>query len=126
MTPPFNPTSVIFTPPQAADYTKRYIEQMRLAAPRALGLGIEGIDGYFAPLGPGQVAGVIGQASNFKSGFLHCIENNNAMMFERSGRINEVLVHVSVEEFVEEQILGYLGRESGQNADDLARGVVSD
>ena len=122
----FDERQSVYTPPEVSTYGINAIKNIRKHARRALPLGIAGIDGYFAPLLPGEVACVIAQTSHYKSGFLHSVERNAARILQREGRENEVLIHVSVEEPIEKQAYYLLGREAGEDAGALARGNVQD
>lgn len=124
MSEPFEPTTAIYTPNQVASYGLKAIEAARDNKARGLRLGIEQIDGYFAPLMPGQVCAVIAQTSHYKSGMLHFIEHNAAQQLVDEKRDDEILIHVSVEECVEEQAFLEFGRLSGEDAGALARGHV--
>ncbi len=122
----FDPKTAIYTPAQVATYGLEAIEDMQKAQTRLLGLGIPGVRDYFAPMMPGQVCAVIAQTSQYKSGFLHCVEHHVAKQLQREKRDNEILVHVAVEECVEEQAYLEFARESSEDAGRLARGEVQD
>lgn len=123
------PANWIYTPAEVATVGMNAIRQLREAqlSGNVPGVGIEIADirDYFAPMLPGQVCAVIAQTSNYKSGFLHCIEHLTAARLAAEGR-DEVLIHVSVEEGVEEQAFLEFSRLSGESAGALARGNVQD
>jgi len=120
----FDPQTAIYTPGQVATYGMAAIEAARNNRARGLCLGIPGVDSYFAPVMPGQVCGVIAQTSHYKSGFLHFVEHQAAAQLMADVRDGEILVHVSVEECVEEQSFLEFARQSGEEAGRLARGDV--
>jgi hypothetical protein len=91
-----------------------------------MGIGIASIRDYFAPVAAGQVAGVIAQTSQYKSGFLHFVENVGAMQLVAQERTNEAIVHVSVEECVEEQAFLEYSRQTDESAGNLSRGIYQD
>lgn len=122
----FNPAAAVFTPPEVATYGKLAIERVAKNQQRGLTLGIPGVRDYLAPVLPGQLVSVIAQTSNYKSGFLHSWEQHAARQLEAEGRTDEVLVHVSVEEVIEEQAYLLLARETGEDAGRLAIGQVQD
>lgn len=122
----FEPEKSIYTPPEVSAYGLQAIENIQKNERRALSIGISEIKDYFTPLMPGQLAAVIAQTSHYKSGFLHCIEQLAAQQLERDGRTDEALIHVSVEEGIEEQAFLLLARESGESASNLARGIYQD
>lgn len=126
MTTDFNPATAIYTPVEVSKYGKEQIDFIRKNQHRALKFFIPGIDDYFSPLLPGQVCAVIAQTSNYKSGFLHAWESVAAQQLKSEGREDEIIVHVSVEEGIEEQAYLLLGMETGDNAGELARGQVQD
>ena len=123
--PVFDPKRAVYTPPEVSTYGLSAIRSIKERSRRALALGIGKVDDYFAPLLPGELAAVIAQTSNYKSGFLHCIEKHAAQQIQREKR-NEILIHVSVEESIEQQAFYMLAREAGENAGRLARGDVLD
>lgn len=120
----FEPSTAIYTPAQVSTYGMQAITNAKNNRTRGLHLGIPNIDGYFAPVMPGQVCGVIAQTSHYKSGLLHFIEHQSASQLMIDGREDEILVHVSVEECVEEQAFLEFARQSGEEAGQLARGSV--
>ena len=95
----WDPSSAIYSPTEVSTYGVQHIEQLRAGKTRAVRFPVSGVDGYFAPLLPGQVCGVIAQTSNLKSGFFHFWERELAHQLMREKR-NEVIVHISVEEGV--------------------------
>ena len=121
----FDPDKVIYTPPEVSLYGKKQVGWIKENQHRALNFFIPGIDEYFAPMLPGESCIVIGQTSNYKSGFLHAWEFAAARQFQAQKR-EEVIVHVSVEENVEEQAYLLLGIESGMDSGQIARGQVQD
>lgn len=122
----FKPTTAVYTPPEVTQYGLAAIENIKNHSQRALSVGMAGIRDYFAPLMPGQLSAIIAQTSHYKSGFLHFLEKVAAGQLMAQGRNNEVLIHVSVEESIEEQAFLLLARESGESAGKLARGQVQD
>jgi len=123
-TKPFEPESAVYSPIEVSTYGKKQIEFIKQNQHRALKFFVPGIDQYFAPMLPGQVCSVIAQTSNYKSGFLHGWELAAANQFMNEVREDEVIVHISVEEGIEEQAYLLLGMETGEDAGELARGQV--
>lgn len=122
----FDPKTAVYTPQQVATYGIEAVKAARDNAARGLGVNIAEIRDYFAPVMPGQVCAIIAQTSHYKSGFLHFIEHQAAQQLIAEGRENEILVHVSVEEGVEEQAFLEFARESDEEAGRLARGHCQD
>lgn len=123
----FNPSTAIYTPSEVAVYGVEQIRQIQNSAARGIKLGIPEIDEYFAPLLPGQVCAIIAQTSNYKSGLMHFIEHQAAHEISQNpNRKDEIIVHVSVEEGVEEQAYLEFARYTGEDAGKLARGNVQD
>lgn len=125
LTGKFDPKEAAYTPPEVSNYGRQAIEAVRENERRGLDIGIAEIRDYFAPVRPGQLAMVFAQTSNYKTGFLHYLETVAARQLERQGR-QEIIIHVSVEENIEEQAFLLLGRELGESAGKLARGQVQD
>lgn len=122
----FNPAQAVYTPAEVSNYGLVSVDNVKNHNQRALSIGMAGIRDYYAPLMPGQLSAVIAQTSNYKSGFLHFLEKVAAAQLMAQGRHNEILIHVSVEELIEEQARLLLARESGEKSGDLARGKVQD
>lgn len=125
-TKPFDPSKATHTPPEVANYGLEGVRRFRENKSRGIGLGIPGIDGYFAPVLPGQICAIIAQTSNYKSGFMHHVEHKAAQLLAEQGREDEILVHVSVEEVVEEQAYLEFSRYTGFGAGNIAIGDVQD
>ncbi|KKL57056.1 hypothetical protein LCGC14_2239250, partial [marine sediment metagenome] len=126
MTDKFDPRNAVHTPSASATYAINAVKEASAFVGSGLGITIPiaEIADYFPPLMPGQVCAIIGQTSNYKSGFLHFIEHQVARDLRKFGKTDYIIIHVSVEECVEEQAFLELARESDEDAGDLARGVV--
>lgn len=122
----FDPGTAIYTPAEVSTYAVQQVRFIEANKHRALKFFVPGIDDYFAPLLPGQVCAVIAQTSNYKSGFLHAWEYAAANQLMQENRADEIIVHVSVEEPVEEQAYLMFGIETGEDAGEIARGNVQD
>lgn len=122
----FDPKHVIFTPQEVADIGLNNIEHVHKHIERALPLNISPINAYFAPTFPGQLISVIAQTSNYKTAFLHAIERYAAQYLSENGRKDEVIIHVSVEDCVDEQAQQLIAYRSGYSANKLARGHIQD
>lgn len=126
MTHEFDPKTAVYTPPEVSQYALDAIGSVKEKVTRGIALDIAEIRDYFAPVLPGQVTVVQAQTSQYKSGFLHFWEKHAAQQLMDSGRTDEAIIHVSVEECVEEQGFLLLARLTGETAGDLARGKVQD
>ena len=122
----FDPSKAAYTPSETSAYGLKAIEEIRDKKDKAINLGLEFMEEYFAPVRPGQVAGVVGQTSYYKSGLLHLIEHKAASQIRAQGREGEAVIHVSVEEGIEEQAFLEFARNSGEDAGKLANGEVRD
>ena len=122
----YDPKTAVYTPQQVATYGVQAITNARDNATRGRGVGVADVRDYFAPVLPGQVCAIIAQTSHYKSGFLHFVEHEGAKQLIADGRDDEILIHVSVEECVEEQAFLEFARYSGEDAGRLARGQVQD
>ena len=118
--------ATIYTPQQAAMYGLKNIGWTAENKTRGLRLNISGIRDYFAPAMPGQLVAIVAQTSHYKSGFMHFWERQAAKQLIDEGRDNESIIHISVEECIEEQIFLMLAHYSGENAGKLAHGDVQD
>jgi hypothetical protein len=122
----FIPSTAIYTPAEAAAYAKLSVEEAQAQKHRAVRFPVPGIDDYFAPILPGQIAAIIAQTSNYKSGFMHFWQRHLAEQLMAEERTDECVVSISVEECVEEQVMVQIGAETGEDAGALARGEVQD
>ena len=118
--------AVVYTPQEAARYGLEAIRKTHAQKMRGLNLDITEIRDYFAPVMPGQLAAIVAQTSHYKSGFLHFWERTFARQLQNEGREEESIIHISVEECVEEQIFLEFAHESGEDAGKLAHGLVQD
>lgn len=125
MSEKFEPTSAVYTPPQVATYGIQAIEAVRKNAVHAIPLPIAEVRDYFAPMLPGQLCAIIAQTHHYKSGFLHFWEHEIARLLSQNGDPRAV-IHVSVEECVEEQAFAEFARSSGEDPGRMARGDVQD
>ena len=124
----FDPSTAIYTPAQVADIGLRAVRQTHEDAKAGVGIGIPipGICDYFKPVLPGQICGIIAQTSNFKTSFMEFIETETAKTLDQAGCENKILVHISVEELIEDQAYLQLAMHSGDDAGNLAQGDVLD
>lgn len=126
MSKEFDPKNAVYTPPEVSQYGLDAIERMKANKYRCAVFPIEGeVFEYFAPISPGQIVAVQAQTSNYKSGFMDFWEVALAKQLAVQER-DEVVIHVSVEDLIEEQAFTQLAKETGENAGDMARGVVQD
>lgn len=121
----FLPKEVVYTPPEVINLGVSSIKEIEANQHRAINLHIPVINEYFAPLAPGQVCAVIAQTSNYKSGFMHSWGRAVADQLVAQNR-HEVVVHVSVEEIIEQQAIQYFAWETGEDSGALTRGKVND
>lgn len=124
--PEFNPANAVYTPPEVANYGKQAIEKMASQKSRGMPVDIAEVKDYFAPLLPGQLCAIIAQTSHYKSGLMHFIEHRAALQLQAENRNDEILIHVSVEEGIEEQSFMEFARETGEDPGAIARGLVQD
>lgn len=122
----FIPRSAVYTPAEVAKVATDQVKFIQENKHRALRFFIPGIEQYFAPVLPGQIVSIIAQTSNYKSGFMHAWEYATALQLQREGREDEIIVHISVEEAIEEQAYLMFGIETGEDAGDIARGDIQD
>jgi len=122
----FDPKEAVYTPDESSTYAIEAIKNIRANKRRSANLNIAYIRDYFSPVLPGQVTSIIAQTSHYKSSFMHFWERQIAHQLVEEGREDEAIIHVSVEECVEEQSFLFLANETGEEAGKLARGEVQD
>lgn len=120
----FDPKTAVYSPAEVVQYGLDAIKNMSKQKSRGAKLNIAEIRDYFAPVLPGQVCAIIAQTSNYKSGLMHFWERKLADQLVEEQREDEAIIHVSVEECVEEQAYLYLARETTEDVGALARGEV--
>jgi hypothetical protein len=116
----------VYTPPEASKQALEALEKIEQHKTRGIKMPLEEIGDYFAPTIPGQLTAIIAQTSNYKSGFMHWWERRLAEQLVEEERYDESIIHVSVEECLEEQIFYEFARESGESMERLAHGDVQD
>jgi len=122
----YDPLTSVYTPDESSKYAIEAIKRIRDNKRRAAKLDIALIRDYFSPVLPGQVTAIIAQTSHYKSSFMHFWERKIAHQLIEEGREDEAIIHVSVEECVEEQSFLFLANETGEEAGKMARGEVQD
>lgn len=122
----FEPNTAVYTPPEVSKYALEAIKNVKANQTRGVAFPIPDIGAYFAPMLPGQVTVIQAQTSQYKSGFIHFIEKHAAQQLMDNERVGEAIIHVSVEECVEEQGFLMLARMTGEQSGNLARGNVQD
>jgi hypothetical protein len=124
----FDPKSAVYTPLQVATYGLNAVREANKAQQAGLGIGIPipQIEDYFPPVPPAHLCAIIGQTTNYKSGFVHFLEQKHAEHLNKIGVKDTIIIHVSVEEMIEDQSYLELARYSGYDAGDLGRGIVQD
>lgn len=115
-----------YTPQQVATYGLNAVENIIKNTQRGVKIAVPELGKYFAPVMPGQICAVIAQTHHYKSGFLHFVEHELAMQLIEEQRQDEIIVHVSVEEGVEEQAFLEFARYCGEDAGKIASGNIQD
>lgn len=121
----FNPAEIIFTPDEVATLAKQRVQYIKDNEHRTLKFFIPGLTDYVAPILPGEMVMVLAQTSNYKSGFLDAWEYEAAQQLTNEGRGDEIIVHISVEESVEQQVFRLLARETDSSVGQIARGQIT-
>lgn len=122
----FEAGKAIYTPPESVQIAIEQIKKIRLNKDRVVALPMASLGAYFAPMMSGQICSVIAQTSHYKSGFLHYWEFLLATQLQEQERNDEIIVHISVEETVEEEIFLAFARETGDEVGKIARGEIQD
>lgn len=122
----FDADTAIYTPQEVAAYGMEAVRGIKNKEDRGLRFPVVGIDTYFAPVLPGQLCVIQAQTSHYKSGFMHFWEHVGATQLNDQERYGEMIVHVSVEECVEEQAFFEFARYSQEDPGKLSRGDVQD
>ena len=107
--------TAVYTPDETSAYAVKAVMNINDNKHRSIAFPIDMMDKYFAPVLPGQVVIVQAQTSNYKSSFLHFWERELAKKLSADNR-EEVIIHVSTEESIEEQAFVFLASETGYEA----------
>lgn len=126
----FKPRDAIYSPGEASTLSVNAIDQNQRNSQGGLPWMLPGIDGYQAPMVKGKLYCIIGQTSNGKTMLFEHIENGIAEML-RQGNLKhpktpDVIIHVSVEDLVEEQMERQIAVRGNFNPSDLALGQIQD
>lgn len=92
----------VFDPQEVSKRTREVIEERTQDPDGGLRIGIPDIDKVLLPMRPGEVIGVLGYTSNFKSGFMNSVARFQAKRIAGNGT-NEAVVSVLWEQSIEEQ-----------------------
>lgn len=119
---------LIYTPSETSTIGIETSKKVSTYSDFGIPLGIEGIDGYFAPVMPGQLAVIIGQTSHYKSGLISFLAEKAASYISEVGRDNKVpaIVYISTEDFIEEQAYTAFARNGRESVRGLASGTILD
>jgi len=112
----------VFNPQEASNLAIESINDRRNEK-QGLKIGLPTIDNYLIPMRKSQLIGVMGYTSHYKSGFMSFVANKAIGQLEDE---NDVIIYVSWEQSVEEQIILDIARTSFIDAGDIYRGKVSD
>lgn len=116
----------IYTPAEAAAAAMQEVREISENSLRAVHFPVPIIDGYFRPLLTGQICAIIAQTSNYKTGMIDFWIDHLAKDLQRQGRGDEVIIKVSVEDTIEEQVINHLAMRTEMDAGAIARGEIQD
>lgn len=120
----------IYSPHEAA--MVGYKQSKRAAEHSQFGIELDipgtnpAIKDYFAPLLPWEICAVQAQTSNGKTLFTNWWERGISEQLKRQGRLDEAIIHVSLEETIEAMAFQEYGRILNQRPADFARGAFTD
>ncbi len=120
---------LIYTPAETATIGIESSKKVSTYSEYGIPLGIEGIDGYFAPVMPGQLAVMLGQTSHYKSGLMSFLSENAAKYISQApGRDARppAIVYISTEDFIEEQAYTMFARNGAESVRGLSAGEITD
>jgi hypothetical protein len=123
---PYSPAQSVYTPVDAMHQAVEYVEQVANLSRFSIPFPIPIINEYFAPMWAGQVSTVVAQTSHYKTGILDLVARGAAEYLQQTGRENEAIVQVVVEESIEEKGISELGRVSGLSTSEMSVGRVQD
>jgi hypothetical protein len=125
MTGDFVPQYYTFNAAEAASIGLEELARIQANQQRSIPLSVPGLSDYFANLMPGQMCQVIGQTSNFKSGFIRMWANQIAD-FLAKGQRKAAIVYVSLEDTIEEMVWQEITRVGDISMRKLVMGQVDD
>ena len=102
---PVEPTDllrIVYTPNDIARLTLRTVEQRIENKGQGLRANIATLDAILMPFFPGELIGIMGRPSNYKTGFMQFLARQFVSQVGASGKENEMVVYVTWEVSVEE------------------------
>lgn len=115
----------VFSPKQIKELTWDVVSD-RISYPgKGIMTGIEALDKVVLPMRPGEVIGILGYTSNFKTGLMNNIAHFHAKRIRDEGLDNQIVVRFDWEMAVEEQGVIDLARITQVDASKMMLGDMS-
>jgi len=117
---------VLFTPTDAVKLAMSTIEQRRTEKGVGVRFGVGSIDDCMLPARPGELIGVLGMTSNYKTGLMQFWARKAAEQIDREKIEGKVVVYITWEQAVEEVVAFDLAATCSLSATDLFMGKITD
>lgn len=108
-----NNDRIIISPAESFTLGQQFLQHVRDNRDRMVPLLLPGLDGYFAPMLPGELAVVIAQTHNGKSLFMSQWAQRILSHLKASGRDDEAVIWVDTEMPADYLAAGQISRETG-------------
>lgn len=119
--------ALVYSPPETSTLGQRHVEKASSLSRSSLPFFVRGeMSSYIAPVLPGEIAFVLAQTHNYKTGFLNAWQTHHVNALMKSERNNEVVVHVDLETPVEHLAVREVGKILDISANDILQGRVKD
>jgi replicative DNA helicase len=117
---------IVFTPNEAVKAALATIDQRRAFVGAGVRTGIQPLDDYLLPGRPGEMIGVLGMSSNYKSGLMQWWARYTAGVIMEYQVENECVIYVTWEQAIDEMVAFDLAYTAHMNATDVVQGKLSD
>ncbi len=118
--------SVVFTPNDAVRLALETIRERRDVKRIGVRTGIPTLDDYLLPARPGELITVLGNSSNYKSGFLQWWARYAASELVSEELTNQCVIYVTWEQAIEEVLAFDMASTASMSVVDILSGQLSD
>lgn len=117
---------VVYSPNEAANEALATIEERRTQIGAGIRTGLSSLDNCLNPIRPGQICGVIGRTSNYKTGFMQFWARAAARQIIGDKELGQAVFYITWEQAVEELLAMDMATAASISATDIYQGRVSD
>lgn len=120
-------SQTVFSPQQLSTRAMRQLQKRRETGDMGIVSGIPDLDNLFGPLIPGELIGVLGNTSNYKTGLMmHYARQAQAQILARKLDDKEIVVYCTWEQTIEEHTMVEFAHMSGVDSFKMSKGQITD